>query len=265
MFIFLPKETRGGKLQPTNYCGVLVGYDDQSKAYRLYDPATQNIVISHQVHVLEQQLDDFGPSSNSLFSDVFAPLFDTTGEVRALQVPIEVPFGVSPDPPDRPLLDEVVPLVPQQDLPLPADKPLLPDLALGPAPLIRCYPSPERQPPPRNRDYSGTDEYSFVVQTSEPIFDDITISQALSHSGWKAAMQEELDSLLGTGTWELGPLPPGQHALSSKWIFKTKPEKDATRFCLKARLVARGFEQQFGIDYKEMFAPLSSGPLYDLS
>lgn len=69
-------------------------------------------------------------------------------------------------------------------------------------------------------------------------------------------MQEEYDSLIDTGTWELGPLPPCHHALSSKWIFKSKPETDATKFRLKARLVARGFKQQSGIDFDETFAPV---------
>lgn len=69
-------------------------------------------------------------------------------------------------------------------------------------------------------------------------------------------MKEEYDSLIATGTWELGPLLSGHHALSAKWIFKTKPEMDATKFWLKARLVARGFEQKSGIDFDETFAPV---------
>lgn len=36
----------------------------------------------------------------------------------------------------------------------------------------------------------------YVVETSEPIGDDITLSEAFAHSGWTAAMHEELDSLL---------------------------------------------------------------------
>lgn len=51
-FVFIPKEDRGGKLQPTNYRAVLLGYDNQSKAYRLYDPVRRQIVISHQVQFL---------------------------------------------------------------------------------------------------------------------------------------------------------------------------------------------------------------------
>lgn len=43
--------------------------------------------------------------------------------------------------------------------------------------------------------------------------------------------------------------PLGQHVLHSKWVYKAKLEINPTRVSLKARLVARGLEQKFGIDY----------------
>lgn len=48
----------------------------------------------------------------------------------------------------------------------------------------------------------------------------------------------------------------GRTPILAKWIFKTKlgttdkPEK------LKARIVARGFEQEDGLDYFKTFAPV---------
>lgn len=108
----------------------------------------------------------------------------------------------------------------------------------------------------RNAEYFRTDDFLFVVESIDPICDKITFSQALAHSGWKVAMQEEIDSLVSTGTWELGPLPENHRALSSKWIFKTKPDTTDTCFRLKARLVARGFEQKLGINFDETFTPV---------
>lgn len=118
------------------------------------------------------------------------------------------------------------------------------------------YPTRKRRPPPCDQLYYRTDDFAFVVESLEPVCDKVTFSQAMAHKGWRSAMQEEYDSLLSTGTWELGLLPSDQRALSSKWIFKTKPEMAETRFWLKARLVARGFEQQFGVDYDKTFAPV---------
>lgn len=256
-FIFIPKELRGGKLQPTNYRAILVGYDEQSKAYRLYDPINQHIVISHQVQFLEHQLGNFH-ANHSPFTDVFAPLFDSVGELAVPLLPqpafpeaVEDHIALPPQPDVQPVqnLD-----APDDPIPEILDPPA--EVMPIPAAAVRRYPSRDRRPPSRHHSYYRTDDYTFVVESLEPVCDQISFSEALSHIGWRAAMQEEFDSLLGTGTWELGPLPPDHHALSAKWVFKTKPDVDATRFRLKARLVARGFEQRSGIDFDETFAPV---------
>jgi hypothetical protein len=54
----------------------------------------------------------------------------------------------------------------------------------------------------------------------------------------------------------LVPRPSGQNIISCKWIFKVKEKSDGSVDKLKARLVARGFTQQFGIDYMETFSPV---------
>jgi histone deacetylase 1/2 len=57
-------------------------------------------------------------------------------------------------------------------------------------------------------------------------------------------------------TWRLVPAPPGQHVISCKWIFKLKYKADGTIERHKARLVARGFTQQYGVDYTDTFSPV---------
>jgi hypothetical protein len=102
---------------------------------------------------------------------------------------------------------------------------------------------------------SDVDE-SHLVETTDQVDDQISILQALKDPRWCEAMQEEIDSLIANLTWELTSLPPGKHALNPLWVFKSKPEVNPTRTRLKAQLVARGFEQKFGIDYNETFAPV---------
>jgi len=72
---------------------------------------------------------------------------------------------------------------------------------------------------------------------------------------WKAAVLEEIISLMENGTWEEVLRPKDANTVDSKWVFtiKTKPDGTVERF--KARLVARGFTQVHGIDYNETFAP----------
>lgn len=69
-------------------------------------------------------------------------------------------------------------------------------------------------------------------------------------------MKTELDSIHSNNTWTLVPLPPDKRAISSKWVYKIKPSINGNPARYKARLVARGFEQQDGIDFIDTFAPV---------
>jgi histone deacetylase 1/2 len=79
---------------------------------------------------------------------------------------------------------------------------------------------------------------------------------ALSEPAWRTAMEEEFDALQRNQTWRLVPRPPGTNIVGSKWIFKTKFRPDGSVDKHKARLVARGFTQQHGIDYHDTFSPV---------
>ncbi|CAI7872263.1 unnamed protein product [Closterium sp. NIES-54] len=89
----------------------------------------------------------------------------------------------------------------------------------------------------------------------------MTIKEALA--SWKgeavtAAMEEEIRSLLGMGTWELVVRPRGVNIMRNRWVLTTKYRLDDTVEHEKARLVVKGFTQVCGADYDETYAPLSS-------
>jgi hypothetical protein len=72
---------------------------------------------------------------------------------------------------------------------------------------------------------------------------------------WRAAIDFEVGQLLTNNTWEEKTPPPGVNLISSKWVFTLKFFPDGSLERFKARLVARGFTQQYGVDYTETFAP----------
>nr|GEX04832.1 retrovirus-related Pol polyprotein from transposon TNT 1-94 [Tanacetum cinerariifolium] len=68
------------------------------------------------------------------------------------------------------------------------------------------------------------------------------------------AMQEELNEFKRLEVWELVPRPDCVMVITLKWIYKVKLDKIGGVLKNKARLVARGYRQEKGIEFKESFA-----------
>ncbi|CAI7815641.1 unnamed protein product [Closterium sp. NIES-54] len=79
----------------------------------------------------------------------------------------------------------------------------------------------------------------------------------------KAAMVEEIHSLVGMGTWELVERPRGVNIMKNRWVLMTKYRLDDTVDRKKARLVVKGFTQVCGADYDKTYSPLLKS-LYEL-
>ena len=58
--------------------------------------------------------------------------------------------------------------------------------------------------------------------------------------------------------WDLVELPKGIKTIGCKQIFKTKHDSKGNVERYKVRLVAKGYTQKEGIDYKETFSPVSN-------
>ena len=72
---------------------------------------------------------------------------------------------------------------------------------------------------------------------------------------WEEAIQKELIALGSNYTWEQVVPPRGANLVTSKWVFDVKRLISGAIDKFKARLVARGFSQKFGVDFQETFAP----------
>ena len=69
-------------------------------------------------------------------------------------------------------------------------------------------------------------------------------------------MDDEIQSLKENGTWQEVEPPAGRRIVDSKWVYKIKQKADGSMERYKARVVAKGFSQQFSSDYEETFAPV---------
>ncbi|KAH9105367.1 hypothetical protein AeMF1_018786 [Aphanomyces euteiches] len=80
--------------------------------------------------------------------------------------------------------------------------------------------------------------------------------EVVNETPWLEATQVEYDSLIENGTWTLTDLPPSREALKCKWLWRMKFDADGKLTKYKARLDLKGYMQQYGIDYLEIFAPV---------
>eukprot|EP00833_Pecoramyces_ruminatium_P005940 jgi/Orpsp1_1/1179972/evm.model.c7180000071638.1 len=73
---------------------------------------------------------------------------------------------------------------------------------------------------------------------------------------WQAALKEELDNMERLKVFKIvSTIPKGANIISCKWVFSYKRDENNNIIRRKARLVARGFTQRFGIDYIFTFSP----------
>ncbi|GJT85100.1 retrovirus-related pol polyprotein from transposon TNT 1-94 [Tanacetum coccineum] len=84
-----------------------------------------------------------------------------------------------------------------------------------------------------------------------------TYKDALTQFCWIEAMQEDLNEFERLRVWELVPRPDKVMVITLKWIYKVKLDELGGILKNKARLVARGYRQEEGIDFEESFAPVA--------
>nr|GEV37108.1 retrovirus-related Pol polyprotein from transposon TNT 1-94 [Tanacetum cinerariifolium] len=81
--------------------------------------------------------------------------------------------------------------------------------------------------------------------------------QAMIKPSWIDAMQEENHKFERLKVWELVPCPDNVFLIKLKWIYNIKKDESGGVLQNKARLVAQGFKQEEGINFKESFAPVA--------
>jgi hypothetical protein len=89
------------------------------------------------------------------------------------------------------------------------------------------------------------------------LFEPRDVGHALSDSSWVNAIHEELENFERNQVWTLVDPWRDVNVIGTKWLFKNKQAEDGEVVRNKARLVAQGYSQVEGLDFRETFAPVA--------
>lgn len=222
------------------YC-VLLGVSEVSKAYRRYDPISQMIITSRDV-VFEE---DKGWDWDKEYEEAISCDLECGDKDVEVDVEEENEAGHESDH-----------TIDTEEENVSSDS-TAEENTFNPN-QRRC-----RRPPLWMEDYetgAGLSEGNidanlvmFAAGDGDPThFDD-----AVKIQKWRKAMDVEMEAIKRNGTWELMELPEGAKKVGVKWVYKTKLKENGEVDKYKARLVVKGYAQEYGVDYTEVFAPVA--------
>lgn len=233
-FVHVPKQFRR-KLNPKSKKVTFVAYQGDSKNYRLYDPISGKIIRSRDVNFRGRAQENLSSDSRFISLELPLPAEDDVNGLVARDGGNEENLENEPERLD---VEAEVPAVPEQRR---EDQ--------------QAVASTGRQLRDRTT-LRPPDRYEAnYIEYEEPK----TLQDAVSgvHSDkWKQAIEEELQAHEKNQTWSIVSRPQDRQLIDSKWVFKVQPTKSGQANRFKARLCARGFRQQYGIDYEETFSPV---------
>lgn len=278
----VPAEKRS-KLDARSQRGVFVGYEPHSKAYRVLLDDSDKIVVSRDV-IFDEQVRKNKPATVEEIvedSEKSGPVIHLSAEDEGDQAINAAGAADGPEPAaedEEPMPD--LELVPEEEHAEPAEpvvaepesdeqpwesassssaseEEAAPEPEPAPEPQ---QPAAERRYPERVRRPANSSWFKASANVASGLHEPQSIEEALASEAaeqWKQAMDEEIASLLENGTWTLEELPGGVKPIPCKWVYKIKTDAQGNIERYKARLVAKGYKQVPGVDFDEVYAPVS--------
>ncbi len=74
---------------------------------------------------------------------------------------------------------------------------------------------------------------------------------------WKATMDVEYRMHMSKHTWDLVDVPEGANIMDCKWVYGMKWDGDGNWLQDNARLMGKGYTQQYGLDYNNTCAAIT--------
>jgi hypothetical protein len=237
-FILLQPHERT-KLKPHSRLCCFLGYGVEQKGYRCYDLVSCCLRISRHVvfweHRLFHEVGKFNLPSPLPFTTLFEILLSPTSTSNVL------PESTSLEQQSFDVLDAAPPASPGF---VPSEDPI-------------CTPPPYLHRSTQVRSLTSHLQDFHCFHALATLHEPHSFHEASTNPLWQATMKEELDALHKNNTWDLVDLPPGKSVVGCKWVYKIKTCFNGTIDRYKAQLVAKGFTQEYGVDYEETFALVS--------
>jgi hypothetical protein len=277
-YSYVPSEKRT-KLEPMTEREIFVGYNETSKAFRIYLPSSRKTVLRRDVIFEEDRAFrksrgtekgeqsstqiQVSPHQTTMKQSSGPPVSGTTGsQVTGPQVSGSQATGPQVSGSGTPESTSVSLSSgdgveqgesPPQDTTLERRKTKWLQNTLREAQGLVGNPRQavrESKPPKRFCSYIAM---VSSIRESEPS----TFEEATGRHIWRDAMMEEYNSIMKNDVWEVVPRIEGKSIVTSRRLYKLKHVADGSIEKYKARFVARGFSQVEGVDYDETFASVA--------
>ncbi|GLU00818.1 hypothetical protein SLE2022_181580 [Rubroshorea leprosula] len=218
-YVHVPSQKRT-KFEENSVKCIFLGYSDETKGYRFYNPITKKLLISRDVIFDEKNSWNWNEKKSP-----GSMLVDGILEVDPVMTEGEMGEGQSSSTPNNG----------SRSCPSSPETPPAPRKARRVRSLVEIYEQTQR---------------CQMAHVEEPS----CFEEATQNRKWCKAMDEEIEALERNQTWELVDLPKDNKVVSLKWVYKTKYNSNGSVHKHKARLVAKGYMQQEGVDFDETFA-----------
>lgn len=266
VMVHIPKEKRL-KWDTKSKKHILVGFSENVKGYRIYDPVKRCVTTSRDV-VIQENTERNCTNDSVVTVSVGDSVQDSdqTDEseagriIKSREEEIEKGLDISSE-------SEYLNAETDLDSTLQQSEDLEEDALGQPEPSVSA--SDEATPqttgpqdPLVKRVRKQPERYGFsnlCTSSPEVSSDPSSVREALEspdRDSWIEAMRDELRAFEDNDAWvAVDALPSDKTLVQCKWVFKKKVNSDnSVRY--RARLVAKGFTQRPGIDYEETFSPV---------
>ncbi|KAL0536512.1 hypothetical protein IC582_025461 [Cucumis melo] len=217
-YALVPSQVRQKLDKKSEKC-IFVGYCTQSKAYRLYNPLNGKILTRRDV-VFDESASWDWKNSEEYVSLVDGELTND-GEQTVVESSMETPTSTPPS---------STPSTPQS-----------------------YHSSSSNDEHQMNYHLRGFGPWKISIILLNLLLWFLTQCLMMRQQ----AMKEEMAAIEKNGTWKMVDLPEGKNAIGLKWVYKSKFAADGSLEKHKAHLVAKGYAQQHGIDFKQTLSPIA--------